>query len=539
MGYIIGLALIIFALYLIWLFITKILLPILGVIAVASAVIGGIAALIFSIVNYIYSVVKNINPYTTYVDTSPKNVAGTRRSYFFGPGYHQIGNIIKGAWANNAATIGSVLGWVQGLALPWYIAIWPWIFFIVFSVVMGIAGSLWTLFLSIIHVAVVFAFMCFFYVLFTLLWLADRLVLAAHSIVSRCPQCKEHSVIPVFECPNCGTKHKHLVPGPYGIFTRTCSCGQKLPCTFLNGRSKLASYCPNPQCGSELASSSSSQFGLQLVGGSSSGKTVFLTSFLHQYRQKLNSLGVGYKLHPQTAFNELEGWYMRGKSEATREMNAKMYSIVHSRPNSNISHQLALYDIAGEVFENQSADTQQQQYGYCGGVILMIDPLCMPDVRRAYAAAHEGRGPLNYSQSDIDEVITGFIDDFARLKFIKPGQISDIPLSVVITKNDVDVVNQAINREKARDALMKSNGALNEVTALDKVCREYLRNIGMTGVINNLEAQFRNIHYFPVSAMGHDAGTDTAYQPSSEVWTSVIWIIKERDPLLSGILGLK
>jgi hypothetical protein len=537
MQYLIGLALIIGILYLIWLFITKILIPVMGVIAVFSAIVGAVGALIFSIVNYIRSVVTNINPYRTYVDTFRNRVEGIRRNYFFGPGYHQIGNIIKGAFNNNFKTIDYLKNWVTGLSLPWYLIIWPWIFFIIFCVVIGVAGSLWTLLLSAIHIPVVFSFMCFFYILFSLLWLIDRIVLAAHSIVSRCPQCKGHSVIPVFECPACGMRHKRLVPGPYGILTRTCSCGNNLPCTFLNGRSKLDSYCPH--CESELASSSSSQFGLQLVGGASVGKTVFLASFLHLYRQKLASLRVGFKIHPQAAFDDLEYWFGRGKSEATHEMNAKMYSIVHKKTDSDVSHQLALYDVAGEVFENQSADMEQRQYGYCGGIILMIDPFSVQSVRSAYAASHKGKGPENYSKSDIDEVITGFIDEFSKMKFIKTGMISDIPLAVVITKADTDVVNREIGFARLAEAFKKNPGIYNNNpnTARDIICLNYLKTLGMSGAVNNLAAQFRTIHYFPVSAMGHEA-SGAAYQPWG-VLESVMWIIKEYDPILAEMLRIK
>lgn len=538
MEYLIGLALIIGLLYLVWLFITRILIPVLGVISVAAAVIGVAAALIFSIVNYLRSMIAKRNPYLTYVDTSKNKADGIRRSYFFGPGYHQIGTIIKGAWSNNAMTIGRIKNWVTGLSLSWFLVIWPWIFFIMFSIVMGVLGSLWTIAFSAVHILFVFGFMCLFYVLFTALWLMDRMVLAFHSIVSRCPQCKERSVIPAFECPKCGKKHGHLVPGPYGIFIRTCPCGQKLPCSFLNGRSKLDASCPH--CGSELASSSSSQFGVQLVGGASSGKTVFLTSFLHLYRAKLNSLGLEYKLHPQPAFASLEYWYGRGQSEATREMNASMYSIVHTKANSQISHQLALYDVAGEVFENQSADTEQHQYGYCGGIVLMIDPFCTQTVRQAYAAVNGGKNPINHSKSDIDEVITGFIDEFSKMKFIKTGKISDIPLSVVITKADVNVVKREISLSKLSETFKKNPGVYNNNpgTVRDAVCQNYLRGIGMAGAINNLAAQFRTIHYFPASAMGHEANQNEAYDPWG-VLEPVLWIIREYDPVLAELLRLK
>jgi hypothetical protein len=276
------------------------------------------------------------------------------------------------------------------------------------------------------------------------------------------------------------------------------------------------------------------------VGGASSGKTVFLTSFFHLYQAKLNSLGVEFNIHPKTAFDSLERWYRRGESEATHEMNAKMYSIVHTRTGSQVSHQLALYDVAGEVFENQSADMEQRQYGYCGGIILMIDPFCMPGVRLAYAASHDGNEPVNYSKSGIDEVITGFIEEFSKMKFIKTGKMSDIPLSVVITKADETVVKREIGMRKLSETFKKNPAEYNNSldTARDTICQNYLRNIGMPGAVNNLAAQFKNIHYFPASAMGHESGRGDAYEPWG-VLEAVMWIIKDYDPALAEILRLK
>lgn len=81
-------------------------------------------------------------------------------------------------------------------------------------------------------------------------------------------------------------KHARLVPGPYGIWHRRCSCGKKLPTTFLLGRSALKAFCP--VCGNELAASDVQQFSLSVVGGTSSGKTVLLTAFYHNFLEALD-----------------------------------------------------------------------------------------------------------------------------------------------------------------------------------------------------------------------------------------------------------
>jgi formylglycine-generating enzyme required for sulfatase activity len=525
--------------YLIYLLFKFVIIPIVIGVAKISAVLGVITAvvavgiaLIFSLVNYFKSIWQNRDAYAGYVDSSPKKPdAETRRSYFFGPGYHQIGAIIKGTWSNHGKTFAVVKKWAK-------IPVLGWIFFIFFCVAQGVFGSIFTVIFSVLHFVVVFAFMCVFYFLFSIFWVFDRIVLLSNAIASRCPKCKHISVIPAFICPSCGRHHRSLVPGPYGVFVRRCPCGRILPTAFLTGRSKLEARCP--RCESDLASGSATQFGVQLIGGSSAGKTVFRASFLHLYLKKVKALkGVSVKTHPSEDFDKLEQLFQEGRNEATNEMNAKMYSIVHTKGRSDVSHEFALYDVAGEVFAGQSTDSEQRQYSYCEGIILVVDPFSLRNVRQAYADLHQGREPVNFSETDVNDVVVGFINEYTRIGSLKAGQKSDIPVSVVIAKADVDVVKNEIGPQRIADTYRKNPRLYStEKDTRDTICCDYLRAGGMDNMINNLTAQFKQIHYFPVSAMGHEQENSETYDPWG-VLDAVLWIILERDQALAEIMGKK
>ncbi|GHV93997.1 hypothetical protein AGMMS50293_03170 [Spirochaetia bacterium] len=525
MGYIILIGI---GLYLLYLLITKIIIPLFGIITVASSVIGVTIAFFTSIINYVKAVIACTNPYDTYVDTDPHKPEGVRRSYFFGPGYHQLKITIFTAWTYNKNTLGRIKHWVVNLDLPWYLRIWPWIVLIFCFLSMGIIGTIWTIIFTVLHLTIVLTFMCLIYVLFSALWLLDRLVLALNAISTRCPDCKARCIIPTFICSNCGTEHKKLVPGAYGVFSRRCSCGARLPSTFLNGRSKLEARCP--QCGHDLAASNARNLGIQLVGGVKSGKTTFLAAFLHQYLEEVSkNPGIEIKLHPKTEFDEMERWYRKGFSESTSAMNANMYSIVHIRKSSKVSYQLSVYDIAGEVFSNQSASRVQSQYRYCEGIIIVIDPLSSRSVRAIYEAEHNGQGPSNYSTSNVQEVTIGFIDEFSKIGVLSVGKVSGVPVSVIISKADINAVKREIGYARI-NSVYKNNANLyqSKDDARDAICRDYLCNIGMAGMINNLAAQFSKIHYFPISAMGHEMNKPEAYDPWG-IMEPVMWIIKETD----------
>jgi hypothetical protein len=363
--------------------------------------------------------------------------------------------------------------------------------------------------------------------------------LILNSISIRCPDCKEHGLIPVFVCSYCGKKYTHLIPGIYGAFSQKCECGHIIPCTFLNGRSKLTALCSH--CGTELASSNARQFGIQLVGGISSGKTAFLASFFHLYNEHVNNIAnINIRTYPKAAFRELEQWFQNGSSEPTKAMNAGMYSIVHTKGKSGVSHELALYDISGKAFTAQSVEKTQKQYQYCGGIIFIVDPLSIPDVRAIYKNKHNGQDPVNFSKSNNTEVATGFISNYIKQGYIETGKRSTVPVSVVISKTDIDVIKKEIGIDRIMEEFNKNPEAYNSTAeiARDTICRKYLVCIGMAGMVNNLIAQFMNIHFYPVSAIGHEANKNEPYNPNG-VLESVLWIIRDYNPALAGMLNLK
>ncbi|GHV94006.1 hypothetical protein AGMMS50293_03260 [Spirochaetia bacterium] len=307
-----------------------------------------------------------------------------------------------------------------------------------------------------------------------------------------------------------------------------------LPSTFLNGRSKLEAHCP--YCDHVLPTSNARNFAIQLVGGTKSGKTTFLASFLHEYREEIKkNKRIGVKLHPETEFDEMERWYSQGFAESTSAMNANTYSIVHTWKRSQFSHQFSIYDIAGEVFSSESASRKQEQYRYCEGLIVVADPFSSRSVRLLYENKHEGKSPLNFSPMDMQDVVDGFINEFSRIGVLSTGKMSDKPVSVIISKADVDVVKHEIGYDKINSVFQaNSQKYKSKDDARDAICRDYLCQIGMAGVVNNLAAQFSKIHYFPVSAMGHE-DDKSAYDPWG-IMEPVMWIIKKKDQRLLDIL---
>ena len=345
---------------LIWLF-TNIIGPAakwILIVAVTAGVLSG-AWVAFS--SYIKSIIANINPYQYYVDKSKnKQEFAKHKSYFFGPGLAQLGKTIKDAWGGivvalkKIADIRDNIGdWSDGF-LRFILKPIAWIFYIVAMIAVGLFGGVITTVLSAVHAVILFTFMCIIYVLFSLTWIADRLYLKRKSIKTSCPYDQTRVTIPHFRCPNCGEVHTKLVPGPYGIWNRRCTCGAKLPTTFFNGRSKLIPLCPT--CGTELAASDVQQFSLTIVGGTSSGKTVLISAFYHEFLELLNkNIKVNYEIPAihKDMFDDLERWYGGVPCAATAvNVTSDMYSILFSSDALETDKQFSIYDIAGEAFDD-------------------------------------------------------------------------------------------------------------------------------------------------------------------------------------------
>jgi len=498
------------------------------------------------------------NPHTTYVDRGRNKIDGANKSWFFGPGYHQIGMIAKDSFKILGRTLSNIFSFLFSdkfftpaaitsvviAFLAILISIWidSGLFgvivaivvlcvvtaiasVIMYAVIIGLGVVLAVVFaivavvgfaISIILVTifsitlscVVFAGMCFFYVFFTMLWLVDRIILAIKSIHSRCGNCKRISVVPLFLCSNCGTQQHRLTPGTYGVLRRRCICGEKIPATFANGRHKLETNCP--YCASDLAASDARQIGIQLVGGVSCGKTTFLAAFWHLYIEKLRRSSLSYERHPKDRFDELEHWFNVGISSSTLEVNASMYSVVHKLSKQE-SYQLTIYDIAGEAFDSLNNNMQQQQFKYCESVLFVLDPTISPTVSF--------------------EALANFIREFRNLKGSKAKKLSDIPIAVLISKSDL--FKKEIGLPKIKSAYNNNSaGFKNLENTRDEICRSFLNDHGFTTALNLIDSEFTNAQFYPISAMGHEAEEGQSYEPWGVI-EPMLWLIRETDATFS------
>lgn len=398
-----------------------------------------------------------------------------------------------------------------------------------------VIGTIWLIVFIIIHSVLLFITKCISYLAMPFSKFADRFARKEQ----HCPHCFETFRLPGFKCPKCGKVHKQLIPGRCGVLFARCECNKIfLPCTTLTGRSHLEAVCPS--CEGDLVAANAEQFSIQLIGGASAGKTAFLAAFQHLYLEKANKrAGLTVDGEPENYFSELERMFQTGNSDATSGGNSQTYSFIHKygrKANDN----LVIYDIPGEVIVDGSYSRNPRNFGFCDGLIFIIDPLSIQTVRDDCVKEGESEALNNSSQDDIDTVIVQFIHQFTKIKGLSARKMSDIPVAVIISKVDIKVVKREIGGPKIR-SLYNKNPAVygnSESTARDEICKEYLSRLGLDNALNNIDATFSNVRYFPISAIGRVVGEDKPYDPIG-VMEPAAWIAKEGNANMANLFDLE
>lgn len=549
----------IIVIYLAYLLIVNVIIPAVAfllqastvIFAVVSAIIAIVGAVI-AIVHYFSSILTFINPYScpegnknrndtqVYSDNSKKRQENVvRRSYFFGPGYYSVTNTVKTAWKLNFASIDTA--WKKARDVGKFLLRIPaYVLAFVFMVAVAIAGSIVTIFCSVVHSAIILAIMGIVYVLFTIVWIIDRVYLKLRSIKTMCPHCKHRSTVPVFVC-SCGRTHTKLVPSAYGVFTHKCLCGQKLPTTFFSGRSNLNALCP--RCGDSLASADSIQYNLTMVGGSSSGKTVYLAAYFHKMQEDLRvktPINVTVPAIHQDDFEELELLYTgRARPKATELSDAtKTYSLILSggRLDSNI--QFSMFDVAGEAFlsPDMQGMTFTDDMRDSDAILIILDPFSSDSMRQYAASA----GDTHIGTSTVSSAV--IINNFATyLRSLvngpKTGHKISRPVAVIITKMDIPCLRKKISHQKIGQIIRTSSEAACAIDVQDAVCRDFLDLNGFGDALMALDANFEHVHYFPVSSNG-GAEPGEEFEPDDFVQQPVQWLIRKTKPTLADAMGL-
>ena len=126
------------------------------------------------------------------------------------------------------------------------------------------------------------------------------------------------------------------------------------------------------------------------------------------------------------------------------------------------------------------------------------------------------------------DTFSDFIKNFDELRGRHVTKMSDIPVSVVLSKADLhkkDIGLVKINARYKQNPyeFVTKEGQDGFALTRDALCREFLARSGFYNVCNMLDGEFKNVRYFPVSAMGHPPD-GRPYEPWG-VMEPIMWIL--------------
>ena len=333
-----------------------------------------------------------------------------------------------------------------------------------------------------------------------------------------CPHCYDDFELPEFACPNCEEVHDQLTPSHCGVLWARCSCNNALlPVTAFTGRSHLAATCPS--CKDDLVAANATQFSIQLIGGTKAGRTSYLAAFAHAYINGAEQAGGVHVFgEPANLFERLEKLFQYGETDSSFSGTTQTYSLVHKRGERAAKDNLVFYDIPGEVIIQGGYQRSPKNFGFCDGLIFIIDPLSTQTVWDACAKESEKEALGVRSHTDTNTLISQFVQQFEKIRGLSTKAMNDIPVAVLINKIDISVIGSRIGDGKPLPAY--------DDAATDKACRDYLLKIGLGSAINNLDANFTNIRYFPVSATGRKKTRGMVFEPVGVI-APVSWIAQK------------
>jgi hypothetical protein len=265
-------------------------------------------------------------------------------------------------------------------------------------------------------------------------------------IVVACPHpgCYQRFGLPVYVCssPECGERHRRLVPNRYGALRHTCRCGARLPTLVLLGRHRLSAQCPH--CSMPLPSRTGRVRieHVPIVGGPDAGKSTFLCLAVSALGGALAQRGGSASFvdsRDERAMTDGLAQLRRGDRLVKTGVVLPRAVMVDVRPPGGHGRILYLFDPAGEYYAGREIDSQRY-LDHSDVALVVVDPLAIPDVWSAFTAADRqvivDAAPSNQAGA-VPEKAGDVVDRLVGALRGRPAGNRLSRLLVVVTKSDV------------------------------------------------------------------------------------------------------
>jgi len=365
-----------------------------------------------------------------------------------------------------------------------------------------------------------------------------------------CPYCYgKHSVTDI----NCGLKCSYNV---IGNAEKKCAFGYpkdedgwiatayKKKCMNCKEASKQI-FCGEKNKEIPIEFLSMKSLPIALLGAKASGKSNYIGVLVNEIKKKMSgpfncSLSMTCSRESKEAYEEwyyrplfVEGHTVRATDGGT-EVPPLIFPLRLMDKKDNITNTAALtfYDTAGENLDDDKTMVAYNKYitNANGGIILLLDPLQVPDIRDDLVK--NGFNALPEKNTDTEDILDRVIKVIKDTKNIKENDKIQIPVALVFTK--IDILEQynilAENSCLKEESLHIKRGFFieRELEATHKTINGLLGKYA--GSLKTKIKMFENYRYFGVSSLGaNPTGTKISSKGINprRVLDPLLWLLSE------------
>ncbi|CAO5248974.1 TRAFAC clade GTPase domain-containing protein [Frankia sp. AgKG'84/4] len=368
-----------------------------------------------------------------------------------------------------------------------------------------------------------------------------------------CPFCWESTTVKELarRCPDeCGEE----VDTPLSEFNGMSRPGLRRPLAFTADQAQKDGRCPHgrqapltricPHCHNDLeydyVRTAASSRPIALIGASGSGKSVYVGVLVRELKTrvgtKFNGMAVEFVGDQSRAhydevfrvplFQDNQTLRMTDSLRVSRRLRPLLFSLripIRRLRGSRLALAMMVFlDTSGEdVLAAKAMDRLARYLDAAAGIVLIVDPLQMPDVREAVETTVYPTSSTR--QIDVVERLGALLREQRGLS---PTQRIDKPLAVVLSK--IDTLDTVLPDQSALRRQADHDGGYDEADGQlvhDEV-RAWIHRWYGEGLINTIDSAFTTSRYFGISALGAPPRSEGHLDPSG------IRPLRVEDPLL-------
>jgi hypothetical protein len=212
--------------------------------------LGGLLALIAHLVNYFLAVKSLIRGE---LPNDQRDLPYPQPLYFFKGAWFDLRDVLVNSWQRDVKLLNELFDWchveLMGGPKGPHDRVWlTWPLLVVIATIAAasvLIAAIVSFFITLVFCAIAVFLIFLGYCVMFVVRITE---LGFFKCVSRCKVCKKDCAYPVYVCGKCAELHRELIPSIFGVLSKKCRCGKKLPTSYLFGRESLLATCPDSDC---------------------------------------------------------------------------------------------------------------------------------------------------------------------------------------------------------------------------------------------------------------------------------------------------